>query len=81
MHTIVKSFKNILVLFSTLRYFYDKLPEKGKSVDLQGFAEYLEKLKHYHGIGPHCYYVADLLITKVNEKTRSKFSLFVTILL
>lgn len=60
-------FKQIAVLFKSLRFFYDKLPEKGQAVDYKESAHYLEKLKHFHGTGMHLYYVADLRRLKIVE--------------
>jgi DNA-binding CsgD family transcriptional regulator len=58
-------FKEVINLFSALRYFYDKLPQKGELDDFIYQKEYLESLKHFHSAGMHLYYVADLRKTQI----------------
>jgi DNA-binding CsgD family transcriptional regulator len=60
-------FKQIIILFNSLRFFYDKSHEKGIINDYKTSSQYLEKLKHFHGMGIHFYYVADLRKLKIVE--------------
>lgn len=61
------SISQIVTLFNALRFFYDKMPVKGPPIDYKASSVYLEKLKHFHGTGMHCYYVADLRQMKIVE--------------
>ena len=60
-------FKQIAVLFKSLRFFYDKTSEKGELIDYKTSGQYLEKLKYFHGTGMYLYYVADLRKLKIVE--------------
>jgi DNA-binding CsgD family transcriptional regulator len=68
-------FKQIIILFNTLRYFFDKLPEKGETVDYKTSHQYLDKLKHFHSVGMHLYYVADLRKLKIVEISGSVYQM------
>lgn len=58
-------FKNILAVFNSLRYFYDKMPIKGELSNFSLEEETLKKLNESHSGGISLYYIADLRKTQI----------------
>lgn len=67
MKGIPQTIKEIIVLFKTLRFFYDKRPDKAEVIDYKQVFEGPEKFKQYQTMGISCYYVADLQKLKLVE--------------
>ncbi|HTF80903.1 MAG TPA: helix-turn-helix transcriptional regulator [Cytophagales bacterium] len=66
MKNIHKTFKDIATLFNSLRFFYDKIPDRDEVIDYKEVLN-IQKLAHQTSAGIFFYYVADLQNLKIVE--------------
>lgn len=75
MKRIHNTLKDIINLFNTLRFFFDKMPDRSEYVDYGSISSKVEALKHFRSTGVFFYYVADLQKLKISDVGGSLYQL------
>jgi hypothetical protein len=75
MKRIHNTLKDIINLFNTLRFFFDKMPDRSEYIDYGSISSKVEALKHFRATGVFFYYVADLQKLKISDVGGSLYQL------